>query len=81
MARGIFERFKGSGVWYVRYADSSGKLRWERVGPKSAALQLYNKRKIQILLQEKLPENFRIKSVSFQELAENVGSEQEVLRE
>ncbi len=68
--RGVFERFKGSGVWYVRYADASGKLRRERVGPKSAALQLYSKRKTQIHLQEKLPENFRVKSVSFQRLAD-----------
>jgi hypothetical protein len=68
--RGVFERFKGSGVWYVRYADASGKLRRERVGPKSAALHLYSKRKTQIHLQEKLPENFRVKSVSFQKLAD-----------
>jgi site-specific recombinase XerD len=69
--RGVFERFKGSGVWYVRYADANGKLRRERVGPKSAALSLYNKRKTQILLQEKLPETFRAKPISFEKLAAN----------
>jgi site-specific recombinase XerD len=69
--RGVFERFKGSGVWYVRYADANGKLRRERVGPKREALQLYAKRKTQIHLQEKLPENFRAKSVSFEKLADN----------
>jgi integrase len=70
MARGIFERVPGSGIWFVRYADETGKLRREKVGPKSAALQLYNKRKTQIHLQEKLPENFRVKSASFKDLAE-----------
>jgi site-specific recombinase XerD len=68
---GVYERFKGSNVWYVRWSDSNGKIRRERVGPKSAALTLYNKRRTQVHLQEKLPESFRVKSVTFGKLAES----------
>ena len=30
--RGIFERPKGSGVWWARYCDQYGRLHRERVG-------------------------------------------------
>ena len=32
--RGIFERPKGSGIWYVHYKDEHGRLHKEKVGPK-----------------------------------------------
>lgn len=43
--RGLFERPKGSGIWWVRYHDHRGKERREKVGSKSAARQLYEMRK------------------------------------
>jgi integrase len=36
--RGIFERPRGSGVWWVRYVDQYGKEHREKVGMKSAAV-------------------------------------------
>jgi len=36
--RGIFERPKGSGVWWIRYADEFGKIHREKVGMKSVAI-------------------------------------------
>src|SRR6266852_9963657 len=69
--RGVFEKAPGSGVWWVRYADASGRIRREKVGNRGAALQLYQKRKTQVLQGEKLPENFRARSVLFSELANN----------
>jgi hypothetical protein len=47
--RGLFERPKGSGVWWVRYADESGRIHRERVGSKSLARKVYQKRKAEVL--------------------------------
>jgi integrase len=57
--RGIFERPKGSGIWYVRYIDASGRLRREKAGTKGAAIDLYRKRKQEALEGRKLPEKLR----------------------
>src|SRR5262249_12300052 len=46
--RGVFERPKGSGVWWVRYTDQYGQLHREKVGLRSAALNVYQQRKTQI---------------------------------
>lgn len=43
--RGLFERPKGSGIWWIRYHDHNGQERREKVGPKSDALELYQERK------------------------------------
>jgi len=67
--KGVYEKVPASNIWWVRYADATGRIRREKVGPKSAALQLYWKRKTEVRLQKKLPENFRAKSVLFSELA------------
>ncbi len=69
--RGIYEKVPGSGVWWIRYADASSNLRREKVGTRSAATQLYQKRKTQVRQGEKLPENFRAKAVVFLQLAQN----------
>jgi len=46
--RGLFERPKGSGIWWIHYHDATGKKHRERVGPKSLARKLYEKRKTEI---------------------------------
>src|SRR5439155_26690157 len=46
--RGIFERPKSSGIWWVRYADARGRIHREKVGPKSLARKVYEKRKTEI---------------------------------
>jgi integrase len=58
--RGIFEKVPGSGVWWIRYTDASGKLRREKTGAKSAAITLYHKRKTEALEGKKLPEKLRL---------------------
>jgi integrase len=70
-ARGVYEKEPGSGIWWVRYADANGKIRRERVGNKGAAIKLYQKRKTEIFQGKKLPEQFRIKAVTFNELADD----------
>lgn len=66
---GMFEKVPGSGVWFIRYADSTGRIRREKAGTKSAALTLYRKRKTEALQGRKLPESLRKPMVSFAELA------------
>jgi integrase len=46
--RGLFERPKDSGVWWIRYHDASGQERREKVGSKALARKLYEKRKTEI---------------------------------
>jgi site-specific recombinase XerD len=69
--RGVFEKFPGSGVWWIRHSDSTGRIRREKAGTKSAALQLYRKRKMQTLEGKKLPERLRAPLISFTELAQD----------
>ncbi len=69
--RGIYEKVPGSGVWWIRYADASGRIRREKVGSKAAAIALYRKRKTEVLQGRKLPERFRNRAVTFSELADD----------
>lgn len=69
--RGIFEREKGSGIWWIRWTDLEGRKRREKAGNRSTAEKLLAKRHTQKLEQKKLPENFRSKSVTFRELCDD----------
>lgn len=64
--RGLFERPPGSGVWWVNYYEN-GKQRREKVGSKSAAIDLYRSRKDAIREGRKLPQ---LRSTRFISLAE-----------
>ncbi len=66
--RGIFEKVPGSGEWWIRYADATGRIRREKAGTKSGAIALYHKRKQQVLEGRKLPEKLRSASASFDEI-------------
>lgn len=55
-SRGVFEKVKGSGVWWVLYYDQNGKRHRERVGPKSLAIEVYRKRKTEVAEAEFFPE-------------------------
>ena len=70
MARGIFERPNGSGVWWIRYTDQFGKLHREKVGPKSLAQAAYQKRKTEIREGKFFPEKIqRKKELLFKDMA------------
>jgi len=72
--RGVFERPKDSGVWWIRYVDQFGELRRERVGPKSLAKATYQKRKNQIREGKFFPEMIQEKHkycISFKKMAED----------
>jgi hypothetical protein len=68
--RGVFERPKGSGVFWIRYVDQFGKLHREKVGPKSLAKAAYRKRKTEIREGKFFPEKVqRRREMLFCEMA------------
>lgn len=69
--RGIYEREPGSHIWWIRYADATGRIRREKAGTKGAAIKLYQKRKTEVLQGKKLPENLRAPMVGFAELTKD----------
>ncbi len=69
--RGLFEKVPGSGAWWICYFDADGRKRREKVGTRSAAAQLYRKRKTEAMEGRKLPENIRARKASFEELAKD----------
>jgi integrase len=69
--RGIYERVKGSGIWWIRWTDRNGRKRREVAGTHSAAEKLLDKRHTQTLEGKKLPENLRAKAVLFRELCDD----------
>ena len=66
--RGIFEKVKGSGIWWVRYADAAGRERREKAGTKGTVQKLYQKRKMEVLQGKKLPESIRRKQILVSDL-------------
>lgn len=69
--RGIYERVKGSGIWWVRWTDLDGRKRRAVAGTRSAADKLHYKRHTQKLEGKKLPEDLRNRAVTFRELCED----------
>ena len=69
--RGVFEKVPGSGIWWICFFDADGRKRREKAGRKSAAIELYRKRKTQAMEGKKLPEKLRARKVSFAELAKD----------
>ena len=53
---GWYEKKKGSDEWWIRYADQYGHIRREKVGPKSLAKKVYQKRKTEIRENRFFPE-------------------------
>ena len=66
--RGVFERPAGSGIWWVNYYVN-GKQHREKVGRRSDAVALYQKRKADARRGVKLPELQPQKITTFGELA------------
>ncbi|RJO66399.1 MAG: site-specific integrase [Myxococcales bacterium] len=69
--RGVFERRKGSGVWWINYYDRDGRRHREKVGRYEVALEAYYRRKREI--REALfvsPAERRGGGLLFRELAE-----------
>jgi len=67
--RGVFEKEPGSGVWWIQFFDAEGRRHREKVGSRGNAIDLYRKRKTEVLTGKKLPEKLRARVVRFSELA------------
>ncbi len=68
--RGIYEKVKGSGVWWVRCADCTGRERREKAGTRGMAIALLDKRRMERRQGIKLPETLRHKTVTVADLVE-----------
>jgi integrase len=69
--RGIYEKEPGSDVWWIRYADTTGRIRREKVGKKKKAIDLYSVRKTDVLYGKKFPESMRASNIKFEELSKD----------
>jgi integrase len=79
-ARGVFERPKGSGVWWARYHDQHGREHRERVGARGLAAEVYRKRKTEIAERRFFPERIRQADVLLAEMVDDVLDRSAVLR-
>lgn len=70
-ARGVFERPRGSGVWWVRYHDEYGREHREKAGPKGLASDLYQKRKNEVRERRFFPETIRHREVLVSEVIDD----------
>jgi site-specific recombinase XerD len=70
--RGIFEKTPNSGTWWIRYTDGAGRYKREKVGPRGAAVALYEKRKTDARMGVKMPDNIRHRGITFQQLADAI---------
>lgn len=69
--RGIYEKSPGSGEWWIRYADRTGKIHREKAGTKSSAEKLYSIRKAAVWQDKKFEGSTNRRAVSFAELAQD----------
>src|ERR1700691_2375255 len=67
--RGVFAKKLGSGIWWIQFFDADGRRRREKAGSRANAIDLYRKRKTEVLTGKKLPEKLRSRVVRFSELA------------
>jgi len=78
--RGVFERPRGSGVWWVRYHDEHKREHREKVGPKALALKVYQKRKNEVQEHRFFPERIRRCDVLLADMIDDYLARAESLR-
>ena len=69
--KGVYEREPGSNVWWIRYADATGKERREKIGRRKTAVTMYQSRKLGVLEGKKLPENMRNRGTTLAQLVDD----------
>lgn len=57
--RGVFERRKGSDIWWVRHTDCSGREHREKASTRGMAIALLDKRRMERRQGIKMPETIR----------------------
>lgn len=72
LPRGVFEKEPGSGIYWIRYADVTGRIKRQLIGPKlHLAVSTYHKRKQEVREGKIQPENLRARVILFEELAKD----------
>jgi site-specific recombinase XerD len=66
--KGVFERPEGSGIWWINYYIEGKRFR-EKVGRRSDAVTLYQRRKTDARMGVKMPEVRARRAVLFEEIA------------
>src|SRR5437016_3621999 len=69
--RGVFEKVRDSGKWWICYWDAQGRKRREKAGSKSVAIKLVDKRRTEALQGKKLPESLRRATITFADIAKD----------
>jgi hypothetical protein len=69
--RGVYEKARGSGVWWIQYFDSTGRRRRELIGSKSSAIKMVESRRTAAREGVKIPVNIRARKITFAEIAES----------
>jgi site-specific recombinase XerD len=67
--RGVFERPRGSGVWWISYCDGAGARHREKIGRRSVAVEAYIGRKRELREGRYVPPS-RSTKVTFHQLAD-----------
>ncbi len=70
--RGVYEYPKESGIWWVQYFDADKQRHREKVGRRSAAIDLYKNRKAEIRAGKKLPKNIQRGAITLKQLADDI---------
>ena len=65
--KGVFEKVKNSGIWWIRYTNEQGKRVTSKVGNFSAAVRVYEQRTTAIRVGILLPNSPR-RGTKFSEL-------------
>jgi hypothetical protein len=69
--RGISERIKSSGNWWIRRTGADGKRHFEKAGTHNAAKTLLNKRRQEFILRKKQPELLGSRAVTFSDVCDD----------
>jgi integrase len=68
--RGVYEKVKGSGIWWIHFVDAEGKRRREKMGARANAIKLYMQRKAEAAAGKKIEKPLRSREKSFKEFAD-----------
>jgi hypothetical protein len=78
--RGVFERPKGSGTWWICYFDQYGRKLREMVGFRQTAIEIYRQRKTEIRLGKFVPEDIQRRNADLAEIIDDKLTSSKLLR-
>ena len=67
---GVYEKVKGSGIWWIRF-KTNGIERREKIARRGDAIAAYRDRKTIVLRGEKLPPTLKNRGIKFSEIGQD----------